>query len=163
MHRVNSGASILNTFPSPTGSGRRSSLNVRRLPVTLASDIRRVITRFFDPGGESRIGNIVELHRQPTSGGLADRLLDEVFRKFRSRHGNIASVFEENYQTGMAKLGTSDDLSRNRRLLIGSYLTAEYSIESAALFNPSIVPHHNQTGDVPDGAVRFIMSLAQGP
>jgi hypothetical protein len=43
-------------------------------------------------------------------------------------------------------------------LLIGAYLTAEYSIESAALFNPSIVPHHNQR-NVPPGAVRFIMSL----
>ena len=37
-------------------------------------------------------------------------------------------------------------------------MTAEYSIESAALFNPSIVPHHNQR-NLPAGAVRFIMSL----
>jgi len=44
----------------------------------------------------------------------------------------------------MAMIGLSEDISHNRRLLIGSYLTAEYSIESAALFNPSIVPHHNQ-------------------
>src|SRR5208283_3274837 len=55
-------------------------------------------------------------------------------------------------------IGMSDDFSHNRRLLVGSYLTAEYSIESAALFNPSIVPHHNQR-NIPDGAVRFIMSL----
>ena len=58
----------------------------------------------------------------------------------------------------MALIGISHDLSQNRRLLIGSYLTAEYSIEAAALFNPSIVPHHNQRY-LPDGAVRFIMSL----
>jgi hypothetical protein len=58
----------------------------------------------------------------------------------------------------MAMIGLSDDLSHSRRLLIGSYLTAEYSIESAALFNPSIVPHHNQR-NLPAGAVRFIMSL----
>ena len=67
-------------------------------------------------------------------------------------------MFEENYETGMAMIGNSPDLSHNQRLLIGSYLTAEYSIESAALFNPSIVPHHNQR-NAPDGAVRFIMSL----
>jgi hypothetical protein len=30
--------------------------------------------------------------------------------------------------------------------LIGSYFLAEYSLESAALFNPSIVPHPDQTG-----------------
>jgi predicted GH43/DUF377 family glycosyl hydrolase len=133
------------------------SLDVERLPVTLASDIRRVITRFFDPGGEARISSIV-VRILALSGGQVDRLLEEVFEKFRARHGDIASVFDENYRAGMAMIGISDDLSHNRRLLIGSYLTAEYSIESAALFNPSIVAHHDQR-KVPDGAVRFIMSL----
>src|SRR5208337_847914 len=68
------------------------------------------------------------------------------------------AIFEENYRNGAEMTGTSDDFSHNRRLLIGSYLTSEYSIESAALFNPSIVPHHNQR-NLPEGAVRFIMSL----
>ncbi len=43
-------------------------------------------------------------------------------------------------------------------MLIGSYFLAEYSLESAALFNPSIVPHPDQTG-VPSGALRFVLSL----
>ena len=50
------------------------------------------------------------------------------------------------------------ELSEQRRLLIGSYFLAEYSLESAALFNPSIVPHPDQT-DLPPGALRFILSL----
>ena len=50
------------------------------------------------------------------------------------------------------------DLTEQRRLLIGSYFLAEYSLESAALFNPSIVPHPDQTG-LPPGALRFILSL----
>lgn len=136
---------------------RGRPLRVRRLPVTFSSDIRRVITRFFDPGGEARIRNIVERVRS-LSGGSVDRLLDEVFLKFRTRHSNITSLLEENYRTAMTMTGLAEDFSQNRRLLIGSYLTAEYSIESAALFNPSVVPHHNQR-DLPDGAVRFIMSL----
>lgn len=135
----------------------RTSLIVRRLPVTLTSDIRRVITRFFDPGGEARIRNIVD-RVDGLSGGQVDRLLENVLAKFCARHANIASSFEENYDAAMALIGRSDDLSHSRRLLIGSYLTAEYSIESAALFNPSVVPHHNQH-NVPAGAVRFIMSL----
>ncbi|MEN6406616.1 MAG: glycoside hydrolase family 130 protein [Thermoguttaceae bacterium] len=142
---------------SKNGNGKRSVLSVQRLPVTLTSDIRRVITRFFDPGGEARIYNIVD-RVNSLSGGQVDRLLDEVLVKFRARHVNIASVFEENCRTAMTMIGCSDDLSHHRRLLIGSYLTAEYSIESAALFNPSIVPHHSQR-NVPAGAVRFIMSL----
>jgi predicted GH43/DUF377 family glycosyl hydrolase len=136
---------------------RRGSLRVRRLPVIFTSDIRRVITRFFDPGGEARIRNVIERVRG-LSGGQVDRLLDQVFLKFRTRHGSIAVVLEENYRTAMAMIGLPADLSHNRGLLIGSYLTAEYSIESAALFNPSIVPHHNQR-NLPAGAVRFIMSL----
>ena len=58
----------------------------------------------------------------------------------------------------MAAIGASTKADPNRRLLIGSYFTMEYSIESAALFNPSIVPHINQR-NLPEGAVRFIMSL----
>ena len=49
-------------------------------------------------------------------------------------------------------------LSDQRRLLIGSYFLAEYSLESAALFSPSMVPHPDQTG-LPEGAVRFVLSL----
>ena len=132
-------------------------MKVRRLPVTFTSDIRRVITRFFDPGGETRIQSVID-RVGALSDAEVDRLLGEVFLKFRARHGNIASVLEENYRTALARSGLSDEFSHNRRLLVGSYLTAEYSIESAALFNPSIVLHHNQR-NVPAGAVRFIMSL----
>jgi predicted GH43/DUF377 family glycosyl hydrolase len=142
---------------SVSRKGRRGSLKVRRLPVTFTSDIRRVITRFFDPGGEVRIRKVIDRVRG-LSGGQVDRLLDEVFLKFRTRHASIAFALEENYRTAIAIIGLSEDLSHNRRLLIGAYLTAEYSIESAALFNPSIVPHHNQD-NLPAGAVRFIMSL----
>jgi predicted GH43/DUF377 family glycosyl hydrolase len=85
-------------------------------------------------------------------------MLADVFLKFRNRHGNITFLLEENFRTAMTLIGLADEFSHNRRLLIGSYLTAEYSIESAALFNPSIVPHQNQR-NLPDGAVRFIMSL----
>ena len=137
--------------------GDQGPLIVERLPVTLASDIRRVITRFFDPGGETRIASIVQ-RIGGLSGGQVDRLLDEVFLKFHAHHGDITAVLEENYRTGMTLIGGSDDLSHNRRMLIGSYLTAEYAIESAALFNPSIVPHHDQR-HLAEGAVRFIMSL----
>ena len=56
-------------------------MTVERLPVTFTSDIRRVITRFFDPGGEARIRTVVE-RVNSLSGGQVDRLLDEVLVKF---------------------------------------------------------------------------------
>ena len=120
---------------------RRSSpkpLTVRRLPVRFTSDIRRVITRFFDPGGELRIRNVLQRVAQ-LSDSEVTRLLDLVFQRFRTRHSNITSVFEQHYRSAMSMIGGADKLTRNRQLLIGSYFTMEYSIESAALFNPSIV------------------------
>ena len=136
---------------------RRKPLVVKRLPVTFASDNRRVITRFFDPGGQLRIQAIIERVAQ-----LADdevgRLLDEVFQRFRTRHVSITALLEQNYAHAIMLVGSQRDADANRRLLIGSYFTMEYSIESAALFNPSIVPHLNQQ-NLPEGAVRFVMSL----
>lgn len=136
---------------------RRKPLAVKRLPVTFASDNRRVITRFFDPGSKGRMQNIVERIARLDDDEVA-KLLDEVFQRFRTRHSNIVAVLEQSFRNAAALLGDAGDVDLNRRLLLGSYFTMEYSIESAALFNPSIVPHLNQR-NLPDGAVRFVMSL----
>src|SRR6266699_5987058 len=53
---------------------------------------------------------------------------------------------------------TDQVISEQRQLLIGSYFVCEYSLEAAALFNPSIVPHPDQS-DLPLGSLRFILSL----
>jgi predicted GH43/DUF377 family glycosyl hydrolase len=55
-------------------------------------------------------------------------------------------------------IDTPEDLSRERKLLTGSYFTKEYSIESVAFFNPSIVPHPNQD-NLEEGAMRVIFSF----
>lgn len=136
---------------------RRKPLVVKRLPVTFASDNRRVITRFFDPGGQPRIRSIMDRVAELGDDEVG-RLLDEVFQRFRTRHISITSLLEQNYAHAITLIGATRESDANRRLLIGSYFTMEYSIESAALFNPSIVPHLNQQ-NLPEGAVRFVMSL----
>ncbi len=138
-------------------SSRRRPLVVKRLPVTFASDNRRVITRFFDPGGQIRIHNVVERVAQLPDDEVG-RLIEEVFQRFRTRHVSITGLLEQNYAHALTLIGSPRETDANRRLLIGSYFTMEYSIESAALFNPSIVPHLNQQ-NLPEGAVRFVMSL----
>ena len=85
-------------------------------------------------------------------------LLDEVSAEFSQRHQQIRKLFLERFEQVRESLLTDEQLSEQRRLLIGSYFLAEYSLESAALFNPSIVPHPDQTG-LPPGALRFILSL----
>jgi predicted GH43/DUF377 family glycosyl hydrolase len=146
--------------PALRSDGQFPPLEVRRLPVTFESDVRRVITRFFDPGGETRVQHIVGQVAQLTDAEV-DRILAGVLADFGSRHQNVEAMFEENFGHGLTLLPVENrpsSLPENRRLLIGSYLTMEYSVESAALFNPSIVPHRNQR-NLPEGAVRFILSL----
>lgn len=87
-----------------------------------------------------------------------DRLLHKVLDDFSPRHRKIQSTFERHFEYIRHHAPDPDALSAERRLLLGSYFTMEYSIESAALFNPSIVPHPDQSGLGP-GELRFIMSL----
>src|SRR5437868_4330939 len=85
-------------------------------------------------------------------------LLDEVSDEFSQRHQNIRRLFQERFEQIRTLVSAGEEFSEQRRLLIGSYFLAEYSLESAALFNPSIVPHPDQTG-LPPCALRFILSL----
>ncbi len=85
-------------------------------------------------------------------------LLDNVSAAFSARHQHIRKLFLERFEQVRESLASDAELSEPRRLLIGSYFLAEYSLESAALFNPSIVPHPDQAGLAP-GALRFILSL----
>src|SRR5439155_5684040 len=85
-------------------------------------------------------------------------LLDEVLAAFSARHQNIGHIFLERFEQVRNLLSLNGNLSEPRKLLIGSYFVSEFSLESAALFNPSIVPHPDQSG-VPANGLRFILSL----
>jgi len=85
-------------------------------------------------------------------------LVEEISAEFSQRHQHIRSLFLERFEQVRELMLTDGEASEQRRLLIGAYFLAEYSLESAALFNPSIVPHPDQTG-LPTGALRFILSL----
>jgi predicted GH43/DUF377 family glycosyl hydrolase len=137
--------------------GGGSPLELRRLPIELESDVRRVIPRFFDPGGMTRIDHVIERVAELPEAEV-ERILGQVLEGFRGRHPNVEATLQEHYETARALSSHSDGLSRPRRLLAGSYFTMEYSLEGAALFNPSIIPHHNQN-HLPDGALRFILSM----
>ena len=85
-------------------------------------------------------------------------LLNQVLAEFSSRHPNIGEVFLDRFQQIRNLLPLDGELSESRKRLIGSYFVSEFSLESAALFNPSIVPHPDQSG-VPPNGLRFILSL----
>jgi len=136
---------------------RTAELKVQRWPGKFTCDARRVITRLFIPGDEARIKAVIERVLQLDQKQAAARL-DQVLRLFAARHRNLEAVFRDHYAEVAALVPARARLSEQRRLLIGAYFTKEYSFESAALFNPSIVPHPDQT-KLPPGAVRFLMSL----
>ena len=85
-------------------------------------------------------------------------LLNDVAAEFSRRHQQIHKSFLERFEQVRDLVMTDQVISEQRQLLIGSYFVCEYSLESAALFNPSIVPHPDQS-DLPPGALRFILSL----
>lgn len=86
------------------------------------------------------------------------RLLGQVLGEFADRHEQVESFFRRSFSRVNIYLEPGATPSSERQVLIGAYFTHEYSPESAALFNPSIVPHPDQAG-VPKGALRFILSL----
>lgn len=134
-----------------------NAINVRRTSTVLRPDQSRVLLRPFNPGDSQRAGGIIaRIMSLPEE--RVGPLLDEISAEFSQRHQQIRGLFLERFEQVREEHLPQDDLSEQRRLLIGSYFLAEYSLESAALFNPSIVPHPDQIGLAP-GALRFILSL----
>ena len=140
-----------------------SSLAVTRTSTRLLPDSARVITKPFLPGehvfpdGQSRVEKILKRILGLTETEVIETLT-ATHRVFANRHESMTEVFHRNFEEVVGHIDRPEDLSLDRRMLIGAYFTHEFSIEAAALNNPSIVPSPDQTGLRP-GELRFIMSL----
>ena len=134
-----------------------TSIQIRRHELRFLPDCSRVLMRSFIPADRSRltqiIGRALALSEEET-----ERELEKVRREFSARHRDLDSLLLGIYRRVEVHIFTHRPLSPARRLLIGALFSGEYALESAALFNPSIVPHPDQSGLEP-GALRFIMSL----
>jgi predicted GH43/DUF377 family glycosyl hydrolase len=130
---------------------------LKRTTTFVYPDQTRVLLRPFLPGGPERVAGIVA-RIMALSDECVGQLVDAIIADFSRRHRNIRDLFLERFEQIHESLSDLNDLPEPRRLLIGSYFLAEYSLESAALFNPSIVPHPDQTA-LPAGALRFVLSL----
>lgn len=134
-----------------------SSIRIRRHNVTFQPESGRVIIRPFIPGKPQIMANILT-RALALSEAEADVQLQAILVEFDSRHFDIESLLLAHYEKVRSHIAPQATLSRVRQLLIGALFSGEYALESAALFNPSIVPHPDQSG-VPEGGLRFIMSL----
>lgn len=136
---------------------------VTRIDTRLTADPTRVLARLFVPGQEffvnqeSRatgvVGRILALSEEVVEATIAS-----VFASYDGRHRDLAGVFSEHYQQIAHRIPDGPPLSPARRDLLGAIFTNEFSVEGAALFNPSVVPHPDQSG-LAAGECRFVLSL----
>lgn len=136
---------------------------VRRAPLVLRADPRRVITQPFTPGkelladGDSRADVIVNRVMKMSDEDVSDALATTL-TLFGDRHRNLPAILAEHFWLAGDAAPSADELSPERRDLIGAYFTKELSVEAAALFNPSAVLHPDQRS-VADGAVRVLLGV----
>jgi predicted GH43/DUF377 family glycosyl hydrolase len=132
-------------------------LKVKRKANKIVGDTSRVITRLHLPYDRYRIPKIIQrIMSLPDT--AAKNLFAQIMIDFSGRHEDIGHIFERHLNEVKDYLPRDTTLSDVQRALIGAFFTKEYSIESAALFNPSIVPHPDQS-HLEKGSLRFIMSL----
>jgi len=130
---------------------------IKRKKIKIMGDSSRVITRLHMPSDAHRVLRIIQrIVDLPDT--TAENLLAQIMLDFSKRHRDIISVFERHLNEVKDYIPRDAVLSETKRTLIGAYFTMEYSVESAALFNPSIVPHPDQS-HLAKGSLRFIMSL----
>lgn len=137
------------------------SIHVRRSNIKLTPKANRVIARYFDPGDDDRKKGIIErILSLPDD--EARFTLNRTLTDYSLRHRNISKIFNNNFLNVEEIVAGMDidpsRLTREKQLLIGSYFTMEYAIESAAFFNPSIVEDPDQNG-LGDGEKRVIASF----
>lgn len=128
-----------------------------RTRIVIKPDYKRVLYKPFMILSEERIikiiGRIMTLSEKEVK-----KELRQVMTEFEERHQRLRDFFLNRFEQIKKHLLTDQVLSDERKLLIGAYFTQEYSLESAALFNPSMVWHPDQS-DLPEGSRRFILSL----
>ncbi len=132
-------------------------IRLRRHEISLAPDCARVIIRPFIPGEKWRVEHIVGRAMALSKEEVTEELA-VINKEFESRHLDTESCFLRNYHKVEKFIPDSHSLSHERRVLIGAMFSGEYALEAAALFNPSMVPHPDQSG-MEAGGLRFVMSL----
>lgn len=150
---------------TPAGAGEDPMLAQRRIE-RLQADSTRVIARYFQDGDARTALRYIRpiLAMEPE---VAQRTFNDVRARFSQRHRDLVAVLRANCRrlaTNLVVAGCNEEaravsaLCDWRQLLVGAYCTSEFSAEAAAFFNPSIVPHPDQSG-LPPQSLRFIISF----
>ena len=133
------------------------SLNLEPTGILFRPDVSRVLIRPFIPGEPARIVNIIGRALALSEAETEEQLV-AVAADFGKRHLDARALWRQHFERVKAHVFSSRPLSEARQLYIGALFSGEYSLEAAALFNPSIVAHPDQSGLAED-ELRFILSL----
>jgi predicted GH43/DUF377 family glycosyl hydrolase len=125
--------------------------------VLLRPDNKRVVVRPFISIDSTRVEHIIS-RALALSEPETDKQLALVRADFGGRHIDLDKSWLRHFEKVRGQIPDGETISETRRLFIGALFSGEYALESVALFNPSIVPHPNQTG-LSQGDLRFILSL----
>ena len=136
------------------------AVTVERKKIQFLPDSRKVIARFFDLNSMRTTELVLRILYMPNK--ETEITLNQILRDFSKRHRNITRIFKKHFNKVryvLENLGIDpDSLSERKKLLIGSYFTMEYALESAAFFNPSIMEDPDQSA-LNNGEKRIIVSF----
>ena len=137
--------------------------NIRDFEQRLAPDPARVVIRPFHIAPERKpaqseravriINAVLALSAQE-----CERELAIVDADFEARHWQTQGVYERRFEQISDQIDLKGDIDQPHRELIGAYFCHEYSYAAAAIMNPSVVPHPDQSG-LRKGDTRFVLSL----
>lgn len=131
-------------------------LSMTRKNIRITPDFKRVIPRFFNSGNERALQIINKVVEMPED--AVCEVLGSVQKEFSCRYKDINEIFEKHYSRISHLVPNGMTVTVERQHLLGAYFTMEYSLEAAALFNPSVVEAPDQSGLKP-GEKRVIVSF----
>lgn len=133
-----------------------SSVKIYPTSIELLPDASRVLVRPFNPDSERWvhiINRVLAMSEKEVVDELANTRVS-----FGTRHKGISKVWTKRFKQIEDHVPDASSISKERQRFLGALFSHEYSLEAAALFNPSIVAHPDQSG-LKEGEVRFVMSL----
>lgn len=132
-------------------------LKIKKIDKKFKPDSKRVIIQPHIPKDEERIKRLIKRVLSMPEENV-EQVLNRVVADFAARHKNIEQAFDANYDKIKKYIPENTAITNSKKQLLGAYFSMEYSLQSAAFCNPSIVPHPDQSG-VETGCMRFIMSF----
>lgn len=129
---------------------------IKKLTATILPNPNKVVLLPFElnEARTKRVINMVSFLEESE----VQKVLNKVFKEFSKRHRYFEDIIFSSYLQNEKYIPKPITFNKERKMLLGSYFSKEYSICSAALFNPSIVVHPDQSG-IDKDSLRFVLSL----